>query len=491
MVATPQSQRIEPQPGPQTAFHRTNADIAVYGGAAGGGKTFALLLEPTRHLHRPGFGAVIFRRTYPQITAEGGLWDQSANIYPWIGGRPLVGDVEWRFPPHRTTISFRHLQHEANKYDWQGSQIPFLGFDELSHFSESQFWYLIGRNRSLCGIRPYIRASTNPDPGWVKTLLAPWVDDEFDGPRAASGQVLWFIREDGKIQWVPRDTPDAKSLTFIGASVYDNKIMLETNPDYLANLKAQNPVERARLLDGNWNVRREGLVYPGFDACIVESASTQRPDGGGLDFGINNPFAAVYGFVDYDDVMWITGVRYTRQYTIPVHSEAIPRGVEYWGDPAGAEQIRQLRELGHQVRSCTHMATRGASGETKKPLLSGIDMVSERIRTGRLKIVRSTCLPLIRELGLYHYDPDKSSDEPVKEDDHTCDALRYWIVGHNRLHGITPGQAAKVARETEYQMKIREEEEKEQELVAVAARESRWSNQRSATFDPNDPLWRD
>lgn len=463
---------IEPQPGPQRMFHRTPADIAVYGGAAGGGKTFSLLLEPTRHLDKRGFGAVIFRRTYPQIMAEGGLWDESAKIYPWIGGRPIVGDVEWRFTsskiaPTATTISFRHLQHDADRYDWQGSQIPFLGFDELSHFTKSQFWYLLGRNRTTCGVRPYVRATTNPDPGWVRELLAPWVDDEFDGPRAESGEVRWFLHVDGQMRWVPRGTPDAKSLTFIRASVYDNKILLRTNPEYLANLKAQTPVERARLLDGNWNIKREGLVYAGFESCIVESAPERQLNGGGIDFGLHNPFAALWGFLDHDDVLWVTGCRYVRQCTIPTHAEAIPRGLEYWADPAGAEQIRQLRHHGHSVRPCVHLPTRGAGGEKKTPKLAGIDRVSERIRTGRLKIVRSTCLPLIRELGLYRYDPSKETEEPVDADNHACDALRYWIVGLDRRSGPGTLTAARIEAEA----RQREAHEREKEAADEAARQ--------------------
>lgn len=478
---------IEPQPGPQRTFLKTKADLAVYGGSAGGGKTFALLLESVRHTRRRGFGAVIFRRTYPQIMAEGGLWDESANIYPWAGGTPLVGSVEWRFSEHQTSISFRHLQHEANKYDWQGSQIPLLGFDELSHFSESQFWYMLSRNRSACGVRPYVRATTNPDPGWVKQLLAPWVDREYDGRKAVSGEVRWFIRQSGEIRWVPEGTPDAKSLTFVRASIYDNPALLRVNPEYLANLKALPPVERARLLDGDWDVRREGLVYAGFEACIVESAPDHRPDSGGLDFGINNPFVALWGFLDHDDVLWVTGCRYVRQATIPVHAEAIPRGPEYWADPSGAEQIRQLRDFGHAVRPCVHMPTRGASGEVKKPLLSGIDMVSERMRTGRLKIVRTACLPLIRELGCYHYPEDRSSDEPVKEDDHCADALRYWTVGLDRNRGPNAAQRAKIDREAAEREALMAREEEARKAAAEAAADALEQSAR-ADFGADD-LW--
>lgn len=459
---------IQPQPGPQHDFIRTRADIAIYGGAAGGGKTFALLLEPTRHVHRRGFGAVIFRRLSPQITNEGGLWDESSEIYPWIGGRPFVGYLEWRFPPHGATVSFHHLQHESDKYNWQGSQIAFLGFDELSHFTEGQFWYMLSRNRSTCGIRPYVRATTNPDPGWVRDLLAPWVVEDFRGLRAVSGELRWFVREGGETVWVPEGTPDAKSITFIRASVYDNRILLNRNPEYLANLKAQSPVERARLLDGDWNVRREGLVYPGFDQWIAERAPVQLSGQqiGGVDFGFNNPFCAIWGTVDHDDVLWLIGCRYVRQCTIPTHAEAIPRGIPFWCDPAQPESIAQLRAYGHEAYPCRHRPGRGASGEKRNPKLAGIDMVSERMRTGRLRIVRGECLPLIRELGLYHYDPEKQSEEPVDEDNHACDAIRYLCVSldRNRSRWQDPedtdeARAARELRESQAEDLRRETEE--------------------------------
>jgi phage terminase large subunit len=460
MIETNQAPRFSPQPA-QKRFLETNADIAVYGGSAGGGKSWALLYDPIRHFQVSGFHGVVFRRTYPEITNPGGLWDEASGLYPWLGGDGLIGACEWRFPSWSTKIAFRHLENEATKYAYQGSAICYLAFDELTHFSQSQFWYLYSRNRSKCGVRPYVRATCNPNPGWVKEFLAPWVDTEWDGLRAASGELRWFIRLGGEIKWVPPSTPRAKSVTFIRASIYDNQYLLDKDPDYLATLMALPPVERARLLDGDWNVRREGLVYPGFDLCITDAAggidrSEERrmvPLVGGIDFGFHNPFAAVSGFLDHDDVLWITRLRYQSNCTLPLHSDHLPKGVKWQADPAGAGQIVELRQAGHDVRPCVHIPTRGAGGEKKNPKLSGIDMVSERIRTGRLRIVRSPeMMPLIRELGMYHYDELKSVEEPVDEHNHACDALRYLIVGLDRgkvVPPLTPPEsaAARTARE--------------------------------------------
>ena len=251
---------IRPQEGPQEIFLSSPADIAIYGGSAGGGKTWGLLLDPLRHVSNPRFGGVIFRRTSPQIRNEGGLWDESCQLYPLLGAVARETVLDWRFPSG-CRLKFAHLQYEQTKQEWQGSQIPWLGFDELTHFTEGQFFYLLSRNRSMSGIRPCVRGTTNPDAlSWVKTFLAPWLDKSRED-RAASGELRWFIRDKGKILWVPRGTPDAKSVTFVRASVYDNRKLLETNPEYLANLKALSVVDRARLLDGDWDIVPGGNMF--------------------------------------------------------------------------------------------------------------------------------------------------------------------------------------------------------------------------------------
>ena len=216
--------------------------------------------------------------------------------------------------------------------------------------------------------------------------------------------------------------------------MYDNPIMLARNPGYVANLKALLPVERARLLDGNWDVRRDGLVYPGFGDCLTESLGRDLPPTvGGIDFGFSNPFASFWGCLDHDDVLWITGGRYVRQCTTPMHAESIPRGVKYFCDPANPESRVELIHAGHECLPCLHIPARGAGGEKRNPILHGIDLVSARIARGGLKVIRNEQTKwLIREAALYHYDPEKMSENPVDEDNHAMDALRYLIVGLDR-----------------------------------------------------------
>lgn len=243
------------------------ADIAVFGGSAGGGKSYGLLLDPLYHVRNPDFHNVTFRRSYPQIKNAGGLWDTSLQIYPGAHGTPRQEPPSWRWPSG-ATVRFSHLQYDSSVYDFQGSQIPALGFDELTHFSRHQFLYMLSRNRSVSGIKPYIRATTNPDAdSWVKGFLAPWVDEEHPDFPFPAGKHRWFTVESNEIVWVPRTWRDengmpGKSMTFIPATVFDNKILLEKDPGYLANLRALPYVERQRLLHGDWRVRVEaGKVF--------------------------------------------------------------------------------------------------------------------------------------------------------------------------------------------------------------------------------------
>lgn len=254
---------IKPQPGPQLDFLQSRADIVIFGGAAGGGKTFALLLECLRWINNSKYSAIIFRRTSTQVRNPGGLWDTSMTIYPLAGGYPKESSLEWVFSSG-AKIKFAHMEHDKDRFNFQGSQIPLICFDELSHFSWNQFVYMFSRNRSASGIPGYIRATTNPDTdSWVRKVIDWWIDSDGYPIMERSGKLRWFIIDNDKIQWA--NTPDElkqqfpfalpKSLTFIHSSVHDNQILLAQDPGYLGNLKALPRFEREQLLMGNWNVR--------------------------------------------------------------------------------------------------------------------------------------------------------------------------------------------------------------------------------------------
>ena len=272
---------VEPQPGPQTEFLTTSADIAIYGGAAGGGKTFALLMEPLRHIDNKDFGAVIFRRNGTHITAEGALWDESEKLYPELQGYPRRHILEWTFPSGMA-VTFAHLELDKSVYNWQGSQIPLIMFDELTHFTEKQFFYMLSRNRSTSGVPGYIRATCNPDKGsWVRKFIDWWIGPDGYAIPQRAGVIRWFIRIDDKIIWgasreelLEKYGGDQlpKSVTFIPSSIQDNKILMRADPSYLSNLKALNRVDRMRLEKGNWDVMATaGMMFQRHWFPVIDS----------------------------------------------------------------------------------------------------------------------------------------------------------------------------------------------------------------------------
>jgi len=106
---------------------------------------------------------VIFRREEVQIFNEGGLWDEALEIYPTLAARSNRNEKTFFFPTG-AKISFDHLQRADDVQAHQGALIALIEWDELTHFLAAQFWYMFSRNRSKSGVRPYMRASTNPDP---------------------------------------------------------------------------------------------------------------------------------------------------------------------------------------------------------------------------------------------------------------------------------------------------------------------------------------
>lgn len=277
---------IKPQPGFQEKFLQSNADILIGGGAAGSGKTFAEILSPLYYKDNPEFGAIFFRKTYPQIMNTGGLWDESKKIYSLFNAKSDKTELRWQFPSG-CSIKFSHLQHDKDIFSHQGAQYPLIIFDELTHFSETAFWYLISRNRSTCGVKPHVRATCNPDPdSFVARLLEWWIDQETGFPiLERSGVKRYFLRDNNVMVWgntkdevkeqtrhlleaFPKEIKHddlIKSLTFIPGSIYENKELLNVNPEYLSNLMAQDEGVKSQLLHGNWKIRQDNTSLFQFD----------------------------------------------------------------------------------------------------------------------------------------------------------------------------------------------------------------------------------
>ena len=143
---------------------------ALYGGAAGGGKSDAIIIEALRQVHIPHYKALILRKTFPQL-AE--LIDKSLNYYPRAFPKARYNEQKhtWTFPSGAKVI-FGAMQHTKDRTKYQGQAYDFIAFDELTHFTYEEYSYLFSRNRpNGPGTRVYIRASANPGGvghGWVK-----------------------------------------------------------------------------------------------------------------------------------------------------------------------------------------------------------------------------------------------------------------------------------------------------------------------------------
>lgn len=242
-----------------------------------------MLYEPLRHVTNPRFNAVIFRKNSTQIMNAGGLYDAAQELYrKYPGAFPRkTPSPQWQFPGG-ARVFFRHLERDDAVYGFQGSEICLLEFDELTHFSEKQFFYMLSRNRSTCGVKPYCRCSTNPDSdSWVAGFIQWWWDpDTGYAIPERSGKIRYMARINEEIVW--GDTPDdvvraakeadydveitkddIKSVSFVASNIFDNQVLLKADPGYMANLKALSIVERERLLYGNWKIKpAAGLFFP-------------------------------------------------------------------------------------------------------------------------------------------------------------------------------------------------------------------------------------
>lgn len=259
-----------PQPGPQFDFLANPAEIILFGGSAGGGKTYAILLDVLWFHDVPGYTAIIFRRNSTQVRAPGGLWSASQELFREFGGLANESSLEWTFPSG-AVIKFAHLQYEKDVYQYQGTALTAIYWDELTHFTEKQFFYMLSRNRSMCGVPPYVKMTCNPDSeSWVRKLVDWWIDPETGlAIKERSGVVRWFIMLNDEMIWSESKSALQhkyseclpKSFTFISASIFDNRKLLEVDPGYLANLHALSRVERERLLNGNWNIKPSAGLY--------------------------------------------------------------------------------------------------------------------------------------------------------------------------------------------------------------------------------------
>lgn len=215
---------------PQLEFLLDSSREVLYGGAAGGGKSSALLMAALQYVDVPGYSAIIFRRTYADLSKPGALMDRSRE---WLSNTDAVFNEQkhmWRFPSG-ATLSFGHLDTERDKYDYQGAEFQFIGWDELTQFKESQYRYLYSRRRRLKKQPVPLRMRATSNPGGEGH---DWVHRRFF-------------------------TETKPGRAFIPAKLEDNPHL--DIASYEESLAELDPVTRRQLRHGDWSAREAGEYF--------------------------------------------------------------------------------------------------------------------------------------------------------------------------------------------------------------------------------------
>lgn len=444
----------------------------LYGGAAGGGKSDALLAEALRQVHIPDYRGLILRKTYPQL-AE--LIDRSTVIYKAAYPKAVYNDSKhcWVFPSG-AKIFFGSMQHKKNKTDYQGKRYHYIAFDELTHFSWEEYSYMFSRNRPSKNPKPgprakcYIRASTNPGGighGWVKQRF---IDAAPPGTRIV--ETVQVRQPDGSVKDMERDR------IFIPASVFDNKILLEEDPNYVANIALLPEKERNALLYGDWDTFSgqffsEFRAFPDAEKCKEAGITAEEAKDRGLwthvipafdmnhgerrswtiyrsyDFGSARPWAMGYYAVDHDGVIY----RFMEVYG----STGVPNEGNRWTPDQQFAYIAELERTHPWLRGKTIYGvadpsiwdgSRGISiAETamkyglyfqpgNNDRIPGLMQCRYRLQfdsNGRSRFYCfDTCKEFIRTIPLQIHHQTKVEDIDTTLEDHICDEWRYLCMQH-------------------------------------------------------------
>lgn len=456
-----------PQPR-QAAFMARGEWEALYGGAAGGGKSEALVMEALRQVHIPHYKALILRKTYPQLRE---LIDKSRYYYPraFPGARYRESEHTWTFPSGARVV-FGSLQHSQDKTNYQGQAFDYIAFDELTHFQWEEYSYLFSRCRpNGPGTRCYIRATANPGGvghGWVKDRFitaAPPMTTIWDQFHWVDGQGRACTGRRGRI--------------FVPARVTDNYRLLENDPGYLLTLASLPPAERAALLDGNWD-SFSGQVFTEWrnDPAGWESrrwshviAPFQVPDGWpvwrSFDWGFSRPFSVGWYAVDGDGRLYRIRELYgcTGEPNVGVRWEPARVAREIRRIEAEDPNLAHRRILG--VADPAIFASDGGEsvadtmarsqvywdkGDHKR--LPGKMQVHDRLAFDRagapMLYVFNTCKHFIRTLPGLVYSQSDVEDVDTAGEDHIYDELRYVCMANPVAARRGGGRATRSPLET-------------------------------------------
>ena len=415
---------FRPNQGPQEDFLAAGETDVLFGGAAGGGKSYAMLIDPLRFAHRPAHRALIIRRSMPELRE---IIDKSRELYPKAFPGAKYKEVEklWNFPSG-AKVEFGFLERDADVYRYQGQAYSWIGFDEITHLPTEFAWnYLASRLRTTDPeIETYMRCTANPGgagAGWVKKRYidpAP-PNESFRGA-------------------------DGLARKFIPARLEDNPYLAEDGR-YEQMLKALPPTQRKQLLEGNWDVA-EGAAFTEFDPFVHVVTPFDIPIHWerikGIDYGYASESACVWGAVDPSDgtlviyrelyrkgllgtelASMLTEMEYEDPFSVPgVLDTACWNRTGTTGPTVGETLLR----AGHKLR------------RADKNRIQGKIQVHEYLKvsqSGRPRLqIFNTCPHLIRELQSIPLDKSKPEDVDTHAADHAYDALRYLIMSRPRIN---------------------------------------------------------